>query len=680
MAHNRSIPVLTAAATVAVLLPFWLLTRDPNDAKLAAGLVVLPVLAVIAMRKPPGNALDERSFGTLTRLLPIVVVCFLMYNLVNWHARSYPYYGHRTLAFVWLNLLAFVAGAIAFSRERIYRAAISGLVIACVAASIWSFLEYLALVPYFRPSSWPPRVSGLMGHKNTLGLLLIGGLMWSAQGFLTARANRMKAAWFAAAAIQLAALGISDSRGSLLLAVVGLAAALLPNMRRYLARLQSRLLLYGLLLGLLSIPILLWSEGTWVRFARLLDPAGHQTMRFGYYVAQWRVFLEYPFFGAGLGNFVHVNVAHWPEWLREIMDPYTLPRNGHCEYLEVLCELGIVGLGFHLFFWVGALWLGIRELRHRFKRETWISVCLLGVILLHASFSTASRRIPAALMMWLTMAWLWRTAGAGAWRRVNARATRLVTFGTIAAHVVVSAFLLQVFAGDALFNRAVDKRHHKKPSGALLMQALRVCPYHPETLYQTAYLSSDTKQYDYARKLVDALDATAPHYRPTDFIRSWSFYMEKQYDSSLVYARKAVAAKPKHYEARVIFAGALMRTGHCTELDSLTRHEAVTLKRLDKRLESAGRHEPGDAKYRQRYVQRTGAARAALGRRFLFPAYVRSLAIRTSRLEKERRHTAVIVSLSCADAPDSVSTAAATPSDSGRLLHSEYAPVPPAGR
>lgn len=170
------------------------------------------------------------------------------------------------------------------------------------------------------------RLTGPLSDPNSLAsflLLVIPAQAWAAW---TSRRGPAKAGWLAGAAMSVVALMGADARGAWLVLWCVAAAALVWLRRVWLLVVVVAVALAGMwrweLLGLLD---------TGFR----LDPGREE----GWGIA-WRMFLDHPLLGAGLGRFM----ALYGEYAPAVAVGWPRPQYAHNCYLQLLGETGALGL------------------------------------------------------------------------------------------------------------------------------------------------------------------------------------------------------------------------------------------------------------------------------------------------------------------------------------------------
>jgi O-antigen ligase len=470
-------------------------------------------------------------------------------------------------------------------------------------------------------SKYPVEITGLVGHKNTFGFLIMASLPWNVYLLLAKNGNspNQKKLIIITSLIQFIALILSDSRGSLVLTISGIVfvaiSIILKN--NILSNFRNRLVLYISILCLGLLPVLFWNEVTWIRIAGLLsNTQSNITARPVIYQAQWKMFLNHPIFGNGVGNFVYLNIPYWTDSFRKASAPFMLPRNGHCDYLEMLSELGIIGFSITMFFWIGAIILAIKQLRKQKDLSILPNLIVLILMMIHAGFSTASRHIPAGILLWMIVGLLWHPVFKRGWFSLPQKGKAYFGIVSVTMHVIVTGLLLQIIVSDAFYLSFRKNKARKNKPVSLLQKSLKVCPFNPNALFQTAYLSLRTKEYDFALQCADQLDRTAPNLKPTDFIRGIAAFHTGDYQASLKYTNNALYREPNYFDAKLLKAKSLAKLGKCEELKKFQKPFRPPDKNM-KKLDTTTIINPTVINHDSLFVIQTGYLRTKIGGPFL---------------------------------------------------------------
>lgn len=131
-------------------------------------------------------------------------------------------------------------------------------------------------------------------------------------------------------------------------------------------------------------------------------------VRLDYWRATWRMILDYPLFGSGLGTFSSLYAQHKIPFAEET-------RMAHNNYLQVFSEMGILGVLSFLWMWVAFLKAGWRKIKESSKKheKALLLGCYVGVItFLINSFGYFCLYIPGiATYVWVFAAIVMVTVG-----------------------------------------------------------------------------------------------------------------------------------------------------------------------------------------------------------------------------------------------------------------------------
>ncbi len=220
--------------------------------------------------------------------------------------------------------------------------------------------NYMPLPSIFRPD-YESRASGfyicpnhLAGLLEMLGLLALGFACW-ARGKVWQRILAIYAV-----IVCVGGVAITGSRGGYLSTVIGLIVFSMLSLR-VIRRVEPRRfgpMLFAALAGCAFIVagavfLMLYSTSLKSRLGMIYDPAN---MRFHLWAAALKQFALNPFVGTGSGTYLYLGRQFRSALVQA--DPVHV----HCDYLELLAEYGIAGVGAFSLFLVVHLrrgWLGI---------------------------------------------------------------------------------------------------------------------------------------------------------------------------------------------------------------------------------------------------------------------------------------------------------------------------------
>lgn len=563
--HRPLAPVLSGGCVALMLLPVWLITLHPTDVKSLSFYVLIPLLMLIARNLGHSAPSGLRAGSTVPLTL---FAAFVVYLLANWYFLSYPYQGKQMITFWWIALACFVAGAFLLTKQEVFAGFPWGLMIAGSIGSIFLFCEKWGVVP---PLGKSGGVSGLFGTANGFGFVIVGSLPWTL--FLAAKAthHRLRWAMLASALVQFTALVISASRGSIVLVVASLVFVVpsLPAVAGLRIRTRERLFAYAA--AVIVLLIALNDNYLWNKFAKVATQGIHNrdiSARLALWSSQIQLFLKHPIWGAGVGNFPHLSVPFWPESLRAHgLSSKAIAYHGHNEFLETLCELGVVGALFEACFLLGAVYLGIKELRRKHTPENYIMLVVFLLWLIHAGYCVASRTFPGGQLLWASAGFFWGTCFHQGWNRLprTMRRSSATVAGTL--HIVMLAFLGQILLSDVLYFSSLQTAGNRQLSMDKLIKSLTVCPHNPNALFNLAYRMLRIGEFEQARNLVAELDRVAPNIKPTDLVRAASAYGTGDYPAALHFAEVEINQRPFLLEAHEVKAEALAKLRRCRQLD-----------------------------------------------------------------------------------------------------------------
>lgn len=573
------------AAGVSLYLPISRLTHEPGDPKRIVALILFPIAVLLGSRSV---SLREKA-KTVQRTSivgPTLLFAFMVYVLISWYVLGYPYYGTRGLVHYWLCGAALLAGAMFISRPHIkslfpWAAAALGTL-----STLFVFTEYAALTPAHGKNGW---VSGLTGNANIYGFVAITGILWCAYLISCSRSGKARLAAAGMGLFQFEGLIISQSRGSLLIVLPGLAAlAILPAIKRRWYQ-QQAVRITGYFVVLLLGLSLAGNEGTLNRFAALWEKTVSATtaenpfaFRGALYKAQLRAFKESPLWGGGVGNFVHFTVKHWPALLRQEESPYYFARSGHNDYLEALSELGSVGFLLYVSLIVGAIARGSLRLRRRFDPLTFAFLAQLILMCLHSAYSISGRHPPSSFLLWSTAGCLWGEDYSETWSSLAHAPRRCLGAVSLGVHFLVLGLFVQILLSDYYYLRSLQQEK-SRPEGALLTKALSINPNHPDALFRMAYVSVKAQKQDYALELAKHLENVAPDFRPTRFVEGYVAFQRKDYERALSMAKETLR-RSKYLDARHLQMVSLSKLERCEEADRIRDSLRVESRQLQQSL------------------------------------------------------------------------------------------------
>jgi hypothetical protein len=614
-------------AALCIFLPTWTVTQELEDIKYIFAFIFFACL-MLSRRFCPSRDCSG-AISPTSKIYWIMFAAYIVYTLGNWHFLSYQYYGTRSMVYMWFCFLSFLLGALVLSRPQRLIIIGIGCIIAGVIASCYSIGEYLAIIPYYNPESWPPRVTGLLAHKNAFALFVMISGIWTSYFIFSGMYKKWNPLLIAAFFLQFAALLIGDARGTLILTGMGLIGVIAPLLYKkgLLKKQSARFSLYVVFFFCALIPLVISGDYFWSRLANLaLFIDGGALTRLYLYEAEWKLFLAHPLFGCGVGNFVFENIPFWSESFRKSIGAFFFAHNAESDFLETLTETGLIGLGFYCFFLFGAVINGIRQLKHEWRWETYIVVVLVILLLCNGIYDTALRRLPCGIMLWAFAGYLWKSQFIAIGSQWSSKSRFYLRSTAFLVHCMFAVFFVRILVGDFYFRQSyVSEKNPNPQSGKLLLRALQICPFHQDALFQEAYVGLRTGEYDFTLRIVDQLNRRAPHFMPTSFLKGLCAAGQKRYADALFFANEEIRRNPNYIDAYELKVNALAGLGKCQEMSRLQDSLCIPL-----RDESAFIHW-GDtitsSTLKKMYLKETGKFRAWAGGRRLKEAFRRYLTI-----------------------------------------------------
>ena len=324
------------AFTFLSFLELLLVTDDKSFSflKVAGFLLMISWLARISTRRD-----KSESFVSEHPQFTFILVAFLGWAVLSASWAEVPSQALDTSSRYFQNMILFLIVYTAI-RERkhaiwIAWAWLAGATVATVPAM---------LNPPTYEDDLTVRISGTIGDPNELAALLVAGIVFA--GVLTAiTRDRPPLRIAAGGAVVLFLLGIfyTVSRGGLLaLAVALIAACILAG------RWRGRTLVVA---GLgISIVVIYFASFAGLDARDRVTTVQGGTGRSDLWKIGWRMFEDQPIHGIGSGNFP-ISSIHYlvqPGVIERDDFIISTPKVTHNTYLQILSELGIVGLGLFL--------------------------------------------------------------------------------------------------------------------------------------------------------------------------------------------------------------------------------------------------------------------------------------------------------------------------------------------
>ena len=458
----------------------------------------------------------------------------------------------------WLALMSLVIVGIGagrsswFRRQVLFYATIVPLLISLYAC-IQSFGYDFFVWPDFQSGKILKRVTGTLGNPDFLAGYLVGTIpLTVAYGILgSKRWQRILSGL--SAALQLATLVLSLSRGVWIGVFLAILAALttLPNRNRILKQIwqfisppkRRAIALIALVIGL----TLLWPaiSGLMSRVARGIGPS--LAGRWHIYVSSLHLIEESPITGVGLGAFP----VRFPEVRSAALSHY-LPfgqwyvEHAHSEPLEVFVDLGIIGF----LLWLGALCFWSRTLLSRLKpcgryKAVLAGACWISVIgiLGHNLVTVTLRHTASAVLFWALIG-----VSIGVLSDTEENTTHKTTYSWVA---VILIFIL--IGAPMVWMRGIclhqsDRYFHEAQN--VIDQALKT---------QRSRLRE--KRCHFSLDILAKADRLAPERKESLYWRAWAYYELEDYIAALREYEKTIRLEGPFVDSVPNAGKSLLRLG-----------------------------------------------------------------------------------------------------------------------
>ena len=389
--------ILTLVGTPLIVLRT---TSDPTAIKGTLARILLLGAAAIWLM---GGIWAER-FSLRRSLLNLPLLLYFLASVVSVCISGYRYASVDRLTTVGACCWALFLALNAFRDQEGIRRILYILVGVGCLTSLYGILQYFGVVggPHeldgFLTVEYLPRAFSTLGHPNLFGGLLVL-ILPIALGLLLGEESRGKKIALAAAIVLMGiALLYTRSRGAWIGSILALAGAVALRLRWTTRRIAL------VLVGVLILGAVLWSAvpSSFVRRAQSIENIGPRGI-------MWRaaagIFRERPVLGQGIGTFQ----IHYPRyrpndyWLLGL-EPNVL--HAHNEYLEILAEMGGIGLitfaGVIFAFFVALSAVLRRDRGPAGDLAAGLCASVAGT-LLHNTVSVSLRWISTGALFWLVL-------------------------------------------------------------------------------------------------------------------------------------------------------------------------------------------------------------------------------------------------------------------------------------
>ncbi len=384
-----------------LVLGAWIAALFFNGENLAA-LAVCQILLSLWLARTLASA-RQNGMQVGDRWLPLAALLFLFWLGVNSLFSEIPYLSRLNLFWVGVLPGTFLIAWLVPDRQGFLDRAFFLLKLGGVTLAVVALWQLLVLGD--DPAGTFRTRNSLAALLNMLAFLLLANVLRMSGLRRTLAATGLF--------VLLVGIGIIQSRGAWLGLATGLVLLLIidlhrDSLRRW--RLPAAVFAAAFLVALAlsaSHPV----SGTDVlgRAASLRDVQGAGYTRFVIWEPAWRLFLQHPWLGTGIGTYFMVI----PPWL----DPADTSAHFyvHNDYLQLLVETGIPGLVTFLLIMLAALRLAYTGLVHRthqdsVRRELAATLAALVSLAVHSLFTFNLYIMPGTMLAGLLLARLHKLA------------------------------------------------------------------------------------------------------------------------------------------------------------------------------------------------------------------------------------------------------------------------------
>jgi len=233
-----------------------------------------------------------------------------------------------------------------------------------------------------------------------------------------------------------------------------------------------------------------------------------------------RMFAAGPVLGHGIGTFPTVFPRFRPLEYRMI-DPRPNVMHAHCEYLMILDEMGVVGLGIFAWLILTVAWSGYEAIRERDPGPDRLALTGLFAgatgLLVHGVFCVVLRTAIPELHLWLTLGILAAAATATKARSIPLRRSLGIPVAAVLA--ILGAVLLyqmsfRPFSSNIVERKGGELKQKGRWADAIreYERATRIDPWNMEARYERAVCLVELERYAEALAVYSGIVALAPDY------------------------------------------------------------------------------------------------------------------------------------------------------------------------
>ncbi|HCK10186.1 MAG TPA: hypothetical protein DHW45_09945, partial [Candidatus Latescibacteria bacterium] len=386
---------------------------------------------------------------------------------------------------------------------------VQALVIAATLSAVLGILQHFGAPPFIIPSAGIP--SGTLGFRNVAATVTIQAIPFA---LLLVYRVRNRTFWLVALALLGGFLVQTRSRGAWVGLTCGILAIILLDRERNLIGQWRPLIaacVVAFCLGALPSQVdKLGPQDIDEKKTTVFDTvesvfdAGGDRGRLAMWAGSARMILANPL-GVGLSNWA----LHYPAFdEKQLVTEYGAPSKPHNDLLWIASETGWLGLTSFLWLIIGALRIGMRQIRPD-KRELAIAciASLIGLIV-HSCFSFPKNRVTPMLFFWMTLGLL------GSLSTQQKRLTRPVWSLTLTTMVLGMLLTSRLIRFESWLGSATVSERQDDWTGVAekTEQALSEGRFHTEAIQLRGYALNTLGRY---AESIDHYERYAP-FRPHD--------------------------------------------------------------------------------------------------------------------------------------------------------------------
>lgn len=529
--------------------------------------------------------------GVQTSLtLPIIAYIswsgLTLLRATNFHKALYDFSLLVSFSLLYFAIISHV------QRKNEVRFIVFFIVLAGLCVSIYGILQQWGFDPFTWYGAQAPKAySSLssLGRSNFAGEFLVVVIPLAIAFFFIAKGIKGKAFFCITGILLLIHLFFTQSRASWVAAFMGYPLVFLcsyvPRMHRY--NEKHRFLKYPLLFSLLLL--------TGIFLLILLHPLApssglQDTSSFMNRIDLWmstsRMIAHHPLWGVGIGNYETGLPPYWSDKSRLLFVQENKTSNhAHNEYLEIMAETGIVGIG--LFFWLASTLIGANfRLIHAFReKDREYSYLLFGflcafiAIFINALFTFNFHNPASGLLLWLLMGLLGAIEsqyqrdycqpsdmkGSLRPRRGLLRDITIVILGALVIFLTLHS-LGNIFS-NIHERKGLDlmRQERWKEACKEMEMSLRYAPYNDRVLFSTGVCHGMLGHLDEAIAMLERCLQSNPNHLNASHNIGFFYISRGQLEEGKRALTKFLSIVPEHYKGRVSLARYYFERGQWDE-------------------------------------------------------------------------------------------------------------------